>query len=580
MNYKYTTNLACFCLVRSIFLLSTITYTTLPAQGEQVAKESFILSQRFPPQDNIQPSLPTSAPEQPLSPPADLISPGEAMEVEVAETITVDVFEIVGSTVFSREELAATVAEFTQRPISLTELFQARSKITELYTNKGYITSGAYIPPQEITSGVVTIQVLEGELEDIKITGTQRLHPNYIRSRLAIATKPPLNQERLLEELQKLQQNPLIANISAELSTGLSPNTSLLQVEIQEAKSFQAQTVFDNGRSLAVGSFRRKLQLNEGNLLGIGDSLSLAYTNTDGSNAFDASYIVPVNPYNGTVSFNLGIASNNIIEKPFNILDIQSASRYYELTFRQLLWQTPRQEFALGVSASRIESEASFQPDERQPFDSLGSDEAGRTRISALRFFQEWTTRNSQQVIAFRSQFNLGIGALNATINPQPPDSRFFAWRGQAQWVRLLAPETLLLVRGNTQLASRTLLPLEQWGLGGLGSVRGYRQDLLLTDNGALASVELQLPILRATQIDGMLQVIPFVDLGWGWNHSSRENPDANTLAAVGLGWRWSQGNRFTARLDWGIPLVSVNSNNRGTWQEKGLYFYVQYNPF
>ncbi len=578
-----------FWLLVSIFLLRSITFGLLPVQAEEVLKENLIFSQRFPPPQDIQPPSPAPLPTpQPLlPPPVDLLPPllpssipEDVFPSEAAETITVERFEILGSTVFSASELAEAVAEFTKRPITMRELFQARSQITQLYVNKGYITSGAYVPPQEIESGVIKIQVVEGELEDIKISGTERLNPDYIRSRLAIATTPPLNQERLLEGLQLLQLNPLIESVSAELSTGLRPNTSLLQVEIKEAKSFSAQVVLDNGRSPAVGSFRRRLQFNEANLLGIGDGLNVTYTNTDGSNALDASYRLPLNPHNGTLSFNFGTASGNVIERPFNVLDIQSSSRYYELTFRQPLVQTPTQEFALGVTASRIESEASYLEAERIPFLSLGADEAGRTRISAFRFFQEWTTRNSQEVIALRSQFNLGIGALNATINPEPPDGRFFGWQGQAQWVRLLAPETLLLLRANTQLASRPLLPLEQWGLGGLGSVRGYRQNFLLTDNGALASAEVQVPILRAANIGGILQVIPFADFGVGWNNSGRENPDPNTLAAIGLGLRWSQGDRFTARLDWGIPLVSVDSNNKGTWQENGLYFYLQYNAF
>jgi hemolysin activation/secretion protein len=492
----------------------------------------------------------------------------------------VERFEIVGSTVFSPEELAQAVAEFTKRPISLAEVFQARSKITELYINNGYITSGAYVPPQEIESGVIQIQVVEGKLADIQVTGNQRLNSNYVRSRLAIATKQPLNEKRLLEALQLLQLNPLIENVSSELSAGLRPGESILRVEVKEAKTFSAQAVLDNGRSPAVGSFRRGLQLNEANLLGLGDNLSLNYANTDGSNALDASYTLPINPHNGTFTFNFGTASSNVIERPFNILDIQSSSRYYEVTLRQPIVQTPTQEFALGVTASRIESEATFLEEERLPFPALGSDEQGRTRISALRFFQEWTSRNSREVIALRSQFNLGIGAFNATINDSAPDSRFFAWRGQAQWVRLLAPETLLIIRGNTQIASRALLPLEQWGLGGLGSVRGYRQDFLLTDSGALASAEVQVPILRVSDINGRLHVIPFVDFGVAWNNSPREISDPNTLAGLGLGLRWSQGNRFTARLDWGIPLVPVDSNNRGTWQENGLYFSLQYNPF
>ncbi|MGF1935609.1 MAG: ShlB/FhaC/HecB family hemolysin secretion/activation protein [Nostoc sp. ChiQUE02] len=594
---KYSQNLIVSCLPLSMLvLISSISSSPLKAQAvdtTQLPTSKFILSQQLPPPQDVQPPAPSPLPSpelpQPLPPPAKLFPPSaptptpeEPLPGNFPQTIVVERFEVIGSTVFSPEELALATAEFTKRPISLTEVYQARSKITELYVQNGYITSGAYIPPQTIQSGVVKIQVVEGKLEDIQITGTRRLNPNYVRSRLAIATSPPLNRQRLLEALQLLQLNPLIQNVSAELSAGSRTGTSLLEVKITEAKTFSSQIVLDNGRSPSVGSFRRRLQLNEANLLGLGDGLSLGYTNTDGSNSFDASYTLPLNPRNGTLTFNYGITSSNVIEPPFNVLDIQSDSRYYELTFRQPIVQTPTQEFALGLTASRRESDiSSLLQREGLPGSELspGADEQGRTRVSALRFFQEWTSRNSREVIALRSQFSLGIDVLNPTINQNPPDSRFFAWQGQAQWARLLAPETLFLLRLNTQLASRTLLPIEQFGLGGQDSVRGYRQDYLLTDNGTFVSAEVQVPILRLPQIDSTLQVVPFVDFGVGWNSSDKENPDLNTLAAVGLGLRWSQGDRFTVRLDWGIPLVSVNSNER-TLQENGLYFSLLYNPF
>ena len=580
-------HLSIFILLGSIIPRPVNGQAIAPAQ---LANSNFILSEQLPPPQDVQPPQPSlppvTKPPQPLPPPSELFPapipnsiPQQPLPENLPETIVVEKFNIIGSTVFSPEELAQVTAEFTHRAISLAEVFQARSQITNLYIKKGYITSGAYIPQQTIKSGVITIQVIEGKLEDIQVSGTRRLNPNYVRSRLAIATSAPLNRERLLEALQLLQLNPLIQNLSAELSAGSRPGVSVLQVEIKEAKTFSSQVVLDNGRSPSVGSFRRRLQLTEANLLGLGDGLSLAYTNTDGSNALDATYTLPINAKNGTLAFNFGTTSSTVIEHPFNVLDIQSTSQYYELTYRQPLFQTPTQEFSVGLTASRRESQATYIEGVQLPFPSLGADENGRTRISALRFFQEWTTRNSREVIALRSQFNLGIGAFNATINQTGPDSRFFAWQGQAQWVRLLAPDTLLLLRANTQLASRSLLPLEQIGLGGLDSVRGYRQDFLLTDNGAVVSAEVQIPVLRLPNINSMLKLAPFVDFGVGWNSSQQNNPDPNTLASVGLGLRWTQGDRFTARLDWGIPLVSVNSKDN-TWQENGLYFSLLYNPF
>ncbi|WP_442949870.1 ShlB/FhaC/HecB family hemolysin secretion/activation protein [Nostoc sp.] len=580
-----------------LLLLSSTSLSPLKAQAvdtTQLSTSDFTLSQQIPPPQDIQPPTPSPLPSpevpQPLPPPAELLPPSAPTPTPDAplpgnfpQTIVVERFEVVGSTVFSAQELALATAEFTKRPISLTEVYQARSKITELYVKNGYITSGAYIPPQTIQSGVLKIQVVEGKLEDIQVTGTRRLNPNYVRSRLAIATSPPLNRQRLLEALQLLQLNPLIQNVTAELSAGSRTGTSLLEVKISEAKTFSGQIVLDNGRSPSVGSFRRGLRLNEANLLGLGDGLSVGYTNTDGSNSFDASYTLPLNPRNGTLTFNYGTTSSNVIEPPFDFLDIKSASRYYELTFRQPIIQTPTQEFALGLTASRRESDiSSLLQREGVPASELspGADDEGRTRVSALRFFQEWTSRNSREVIALRSQFSLGIDVLNATVNQDAPDSRFFAWQGQAQWARLLAPETLLLLRLNTQLGSTKLLPIEQFGLGGQDSIRGYRQDYLLTDNGTFVSAEVQVPILRLPQINSILQVIPFVDFGVGWNTSGKDNPDRNTLAAVGLGLRWAQGDRFTVRLDWGIPLISVNNSNERTLQENGLYFSLLYNPF
>jgi hemolysin activation/secretion protein len=211
----------------------------------------------------------------------------------VPEQITVERFEVIGSTVFSPEELNAVLAPFTNRPISFAELFQARSAITQLYIDRGYITSGALIPPQTLQGDVVRIQVVEGSLSAINVNGTRRLNPEYVRSRLP--TSIPLNQKQLLEALQLLQLNPLIQTISAELAAGTSPQTSVLEVQVSEAKTLTLNLWQIIGRSPSVGSFRRRAQVNEANLLGLGDGLSLAYSNTDGSNGVDASYSLPIN---------------------------------------------------------------------------------------------------------------------------------------------------------------------------------------------------------------------------------------------------------------------------------------------
>jgi hemolysin activation/secretion protein len=207
-----------------------------------------------------------------------------------------------------------------------------------------------------LQNGVVKIQVIEGGLEEIKITGVERLSPDYVRSRMNIATGAPLNRDRLIQALQVLQINPLIASVSAELSAGTRAGQNILEVRIREAKSLSAQLSLDNNRAPSVGSLRRKVQVSEANLTGLGDTLNVGYSNTDGSNSYDLSYTLPINPYNGTIAFAFNNGNSNVLEKPFNILDIFANSTSYDFTFRQPIEQTPSQEIALGFTASYRES--------------------------------------------------------------------------------------------------------------------------------------------------------------------------------------------------------------------------------
>ncbi|GAP98804.1 ShlB/FhaC/HecB family hemolysin secretion/activation protein [Leptolyngbya sp. NIES-2104] len=535
------------------------------------------LPRPLPPQPSPEPQIPTPLPPpdqllpQPITPPSTIETPGN-----IPDTIQVKQFDVVGSTVFSAKDFEPITKPYLNRNVSFAELLQLRSAIAELYIKNGYVTSAAVLPPQVLTGGVVKIQVIEGSIEQINVIGTRRLNPAYIRSRIGLSVQAPLNVNRLLEGLRLLQLDPLIASISADLQAGTRPGTSVLQVTITEAKTFSVTPTLDNARSPSVGSFRRQLELSQANLLGLGDGLRASYTNTDGSNGVDLSYTVPLNPRNGTLRLAYGSTRSRVIESPFDVLDIQARSRYYELTFRQPIVQRPTNEFTLGLTFSRQESETELGIDNIGPFRlSPGADEQGRTRISALRFFQEYVQRSERQVFAARSQFSFGLGLFDATINDQAPDSQFFTWRGQAQWTRLLARDSLLLVRGDLQLSDRTLVPLEQIGIGGVDTVRGYRQDALLTDNGFLFSSEVRLPILRSGR--ALVQVTPFIDVGTAWNRSGA-NPNPNTLVGAGFGFLWQQGDDFSARIDFGFPLVSIEGERRSL-QEKGIYFSIRYSP-
>lgn len=527
--------------------------------------------------DELLPPLPP--PDELLSPDGDTPLPEDSLGEGEATFYVADI-RVIGSTVFDANDLDPLLAPYRDRQVSFNELLQLRSSITDLYVEAGYLTSGALVPPQTVVDDIVTIQVIEGELEDITINGTRRLDAAYIRSRVGLAAQPPLNVDTLLAGLQRLQLDPLIETVSADLQAGVQPGTSLLVIDVVEADSFAVNTSLANSRSPNIGGTQVAIGVDEGNLFGIGDRITLDYKHTDGSDGVDFSYTLPVSPNNDTLRLAAGYSDSRVINSTFSVLDISSDSAYYELGFRHPLVETPTEAAALGLTLSHQSSQTRLGFDNIGPFPlSPGADDNGRTRISALRFFQEWTQRSQSHVLALRSQFNLGVDLLDATINDNAPDSRFFSWRGQGQWVkRLDRANRLFFLRGDIQLATDDLLSQEEFSLGGGQSVRGYRQDALRRDNGALLSAELRWPVASVPELDGVLQVTPFVDMGTVWNYNGN-NPGPDTLVSTGFGLLWQQGDNFSARVDWGIPLVDLDTDDNGL-QDSGIHFSIQYTPF
>ena len=247
------------CARFSARLLTTIAPILVVAAVSLVRTSAALAQTAAPlPRDNQPPSaLPLPEPKDPekIPAPADLIpqpqTPTDGPKpTDAQQTLTVEKFVVTGSTVFSQAEFDRVTAPFVGRVITLVELYSARSAVTQLYVDKGYITSGALLPPQTLKSGIVEIQVIEGRLEKINVTGNKRLRSGYVSSRIGLATQTPLNRNRLLESLRLLQLDPLIQNLSAELSAGTRPGESLLDLKVTEAKSLDC---FWNTRCPTIG---------------------------------------------------------------------------------------------------------------------------------------------------------------------------------------------------------------------------------------------------------------------------------------------------------------------------------------
>jgi hemolysin activation/secretion protein len=532
--------------------------TTLPDPDDRFL-QSPPTPQPLPP-DEQSPLIPT--PESPAIPAPETLPTDETVQIPIQR------IEVVGSTVFTDEDFAPIVQPIAGQSVTLEQLRAIADQITQLYLNEGYITSRAVLVGQVIEQGVVQIRVVEGSLEAIEVEGNRRVNTDYIRSRIRLGGRMPLNQSRLEDQLRLLRLDPLFDNVEASLRAGTGLGQSILTVRVVEAAPFFGELSVDNYSPPSVGSERMGVGVGYRSPTGLGDELFVSYyrSTTGGSNVFDFSYRVPVNPMNGTIQLRIAPSDYRITDPEFEVFDIEGNADLYELSFRQPLVRSPREEFALSTGFTYRSGEtliSGIQVDE--------------SNTSVLRLGQDYVRRDPRGAWAVRSQFNIGTGLFNATEGAEP-DGQFLSWLGQLQRVQILSTDHLLIAQLDLQFSLDPLLPSQQFVIGGGQSLRGYRQNVRTGDNGFRFSVEDRIAILRNEAGAPTLQVAPFADIGAVWNDGNNPNtlPNQTFLVGLGVGLLWNPLPGLDARLDFAIPLVDLDDRGENA-QDDGVYFTVNY---
>ena len=565
--------LVCLLVVGITAMLLSSSY--LSAQERRVIRPDWREVYEQPvPYLKEEPSPTLLAPEKPSFPTAPEPTPGH----KPIDQVFVREIKIIGSTVFSEKELAQLTAAYVNRKVSSEDLENLRRSLTMEYIQRGYVNSGAVIPDQKITEGLVTMQIIEGRLTDIQVEGNRWFWPWYYKSRIALDDGPPVSVNQLQRRLQLFQLDDRIQQIHAELKPGVNPGESELRVRVEESLPFKVSFGFDNYQSPSVGAERGWITIMDRSLTGHGDVVSFTYSGSSGVNPdFDVWYSLPFTPYDTTATFRYRKNEAIVVEEPFRSLDVNSRSDIYQVALRQPIYKTPRQELALAVTGEHSVSK-SFLLGEPFSF-SLGAVD-GESQVTALRFDQEWLYRTQNQVLAARSRFSFGLDALGSTIHKDSlPDSEFFCWLGQFQWARIwgtLGIQTIF--KTDVQLANDPLLPLEQIPVGGRYSVRGYRENEFVRDNGFVTSLEARIPIVRDKPWADYLQLAPFVDFGMAWN-TGQPTPDEDMLISTGIGLRWGLTLlqrpvpiRPEFEIYWGYPLKDLERNGNGNLQDMGIH--------
>ena len=347
----------------------------------------------------------------------------------------------------------------------------------------------------------------------------------------------------------------------------------------ERERRFSVEARAANDQSPSIGANDAGLTFTWFNLLGRNDPLIVTGDVTEGLREASFAYSVPLTAWD--LRFHVGgqISSADVVDDDVEDLDIESSAKQLTVGAGAPIIDTTANRVGLDLSFNR-ERNRTYLLDE--PFSFSPGTPKGQSDVSVLQFTQDWQNRGRRRALSMASTFNLGLDVLGATDNDEQPDGQFLFWLGQGQLAhRVFGDRDQLVARGTVQLAADPLLASQQFTLGGIDSVRGYFVNEVVRDSGWSFSVEYRYPLLDLWEPDRIrgpddatLELVPFFDHGYGFNHHGNpEDQDSKLLASVGVGLRWFLPPRWRAELYWGRPLTDREGSTGDALVDAGIAF-------
>ncbi len=493
-----------------------------------------------------------------------------------------------GNTVFSDATLKGIVRPYLGRALGALELEELRRAITLHYVNQGYINSGALLDVASVQSnGVLRVTVVEGRFSQVRLRGLGRLNENYVVKRLVPDPTAPLNLETLRERYQLLLSDPLFTGITTRLVPDVDQGKAILDIEVTRALPYQLTLSADNHRAPSIGESALGVAGLVRNLTGYGDTLRANWqgaangaSDGNGSDRYGLTWAMPLNAWGTQLTVQRDIGSSAVTEEPLNVLNIKSQLDSTEVGLNQTVVDTLRQRLSYGLAWSQRTNRTWMLG---EPFSFSSGIADGVLKQTTRKVWQDLTYRTDTSALVARItrhevQTNLTPAAAGVDPNLQPP-AQYGYWVTQLNMShRLTEAGTQLQARATLQNATTHLTSLDGLGIGGASTVRGYRENQLLRDQGSIVNLELDMPMVGKKGSEGIqLNLIPFID--WGQGNNVGESPTVLSSAGLALRAEWrgvSVNLALAKRLTHPASVDALSGN----LQDKSIHFQLTYNAF
>ena len=507
--------------------------------------------------------------------PAIRIEPGSASTAAASDAvkIVVNSLQVTGALTYPEAELVALTGFQPGSELTLADLRGMASKITERYRSNGFFIAQAYLPAQEVSNGVVTIAVVEGQYGKIAVRNQSNLADDLVYSQLdGINTGNAVLMAPLESRLLLLSDLPGV-NVTSTLTPGASVGASDLLVDVTPGQRVTGSIDADNGGNRYTGEYRLGATVNLNNAAGRGDVASLrVLTSGSGLNYARGSYQMQFGKVTAGVAYSWlgyelgkefsslranGTAKIASIYGGYPLIRSRNTNVYALLAFDAKTFQD-RVDTTSTVVDKKVQAlMATLRGDHR---DRLGGGGLTSYTLTGTTGNVDIQTPSVRAFDAATAQSNGHYGKLG-----------FSAMRLQS------VTDTVSLYAGvSGQVASKNLDISEKMQLGGINGVRAYPEGEAYADQGYLLTLEARFLVPRfSEQFPGQLQLFGFVDTG---RVSLNKNPwdlrdNHRTLSGAGIGLNWSAANNFVVKTSYARKLGSATATSA---PDKSGRFWVQ----
>jgi len=504
-------------------------------------------------------------------------------------------FVINGANLFTAKDFEPVLNKYRDKELSMTDLKKVADEITLFYRKKGYITSLAYVPEQEIVDNTVEFKVVEGRVGNIKVEKPKYSKAENVEKRFLVEEGEILDSNKLDVNLHRINQEEPDRTMRAVLSPGSTKESSNILLKIDKERSPQHFSIdFNNRGTKDTGLNRYGVTYRNNNLLGNEDALAMRFNTNISNNVYSgsAAYDFPVSRYNTRFGM-YGAYSKADVGGQFAVLSPQGVGVFGGL-YVSHPWLDKKFFDEATSSTMALKSNLTAGFDAISVRNKLLSQETSDDQLRVLKGGVNFEETDSWGRGGLTAEIQAGIpGFLGSMGKHDAKASRVDAGGEFQKYGVSMAritplPASLLLINSfKGQFTPSRLVSSEQMLFGGADSVRGYPEADYLADYGWMMTAELRAPFFllppelkvpfdkKHTSWVNAIQLVGFLDAGEGYLNDPRVGELGHKqLVGAGFGLRVNLYDSLRAMMDIGYPIANQKPSDNSTHT---IHFGVEY---